>query len=145
MAQCTQLNRSPLILVLMAFVYYGETANTMELLERGGERAVILSLEWHPSVQVMMSQMVTLIRTAVVPEGRTVMIVADPMGVVMRDETGARINENDPKDVFWFSSEPDYVICRNPSNGQIGRLHAPVRDHHIGALCTHTGQVTTVG
>jgi hypothetical protein len=129
----------------MAFVYTGETANTLELFERAGKGAIVLDVAWQPSVQSMMSSLVEMIRTVVIPEGKTAMIVADPMGVVMRDEVGTRINIDGPKDVFWFSSEPDYNICRNPSNGQIGRLHFPVRDRRVGALSVQTGQVTSVG
>ena len=132
--------------VLMAFVYTGETANTLELFERAGKEPRVLFVAWQPSVQSMMSSLVEMIRAAVIPEGKTVMIVADPMGVDMRDEAGTRINIDGPKDVFWFSSEPDYLICRHPTNGQIGRLHAPVRERSVvGGLCVHTGQVTLVG
>ena len=66
------------------------------------------------------------------------------MGVVMRDAANNRINVDGPKDVFWYSPDPDNVYCRHPGNGQVGKLYSPVRTHGVEAFDTNTRQTTGI-
>ncbi len=129
----------------MAFTFTGETATLQQMVDRAPPGAVCVSVAWSPSAATMMANMVELVRTIDVPDGKTVVITTDPMGVVMKDVTGARINIDGPKEVYWFSSEPDYMVCRHPSNGQIGRIHAPVRTTSAGVVSINTGIFTALG
>ena len=128
----------------MTFIYTGETATMQQMFARVPPGSVVVSMPWNPSPNIMMAHLIDLIRTINVPDGKTLVITTDPMGVMMMDVTGARINIVGPKAVFWFSSEPDYMICLHPSNGQIGRLHAPVRTTSAGTLSINTGTITAL-
>ena len=128
----------------MAFIYTGETATVQQMTDRVPPGSVVMSMAWSPSPSIMFAKLVEMIRTIDVTNGQTLVIITDPMGVVMRDVTGNRINLNGPKDVFWFSSEPDYMVCRHPSNGQLGLLHAPVRTTSAGVVSVNTGIVTAL-
>ena len=116
-----------------------------EMLHRaGGPCDLVISLGWAESPQVMMGNLIELIRRTDVPEGKKILIVTDPMGVVMRDAANNRINTGGPKDVFWYSPDPNNVYCRHPGNGQVGKWHAPVRTHGVAAMDTNTGQTTGI-
>jgi hypothetical protein len=128
---------------MTAFIFSGEVATMPEMLNRaGGPCDVVVSMAWAPSAAIMMRNLVELIRTTDVPEGKTVMIITDPMGVVMRDAANNRINVDGPKEVFWYSHDPDHMYCRHPANGQVGKHYSPVRTHAMECVDTNTGHRT---
>ena len=109
----------------MAFIFTGEVATMREMLHRaGGPCDLVISLGWAESPQVMMGNLIELIRRTDIPEGKKILILTDPMGVVMRDTANNRINTGGPKDVFWYSPDPNSVAHHGFHLLRRGRHHA---------------------
>ena len=122
----------------MAFIFSGKTVATLEeFLDRVGPGPkVMLIIDWCPNVSHMM---MVLFNTAEIAAqrpagGDPTLIVAEPMGVVMRTPQGGRVNLSGPKTVVWWSNDPLHFYCRHPDNGQVGVLTIP--GFHIPRVAT---------